>query len=139
MKIPSVFDILCLVLALVVWQTKAITVVSSNSMAPTFERGAMLFGLPFAHADKGDIIIFKNKDANIVHRVISNDNGCYVTQGDANYLPDSMWLYKGCIKDDVVKVMAWVPFAGYPALFFQSLPIWAQCLIGAFLIFFLGD
>lgn len=61
------------------------------SMVPTFRTGQLLYVRPNADAIKpGDIVVFKKNEKYVVHRVVGNKNGNYITRGDNNLLVDNV-------------------------------------------------
>ena len=82
------------------------TVVVSNSMYPTFERGDMvLVQTIFVEPEKGDIIMFIREDVNlpVTHRVLDVKDGLVYTGGDASG-PDSTPIPKEKIVGEVVTI-----------------------------------
>ena len=79
---------------------------NSSSMSPTFDCNDTLIGYPpLIRKDIkiGDIIWFKTKEGDIVHRVIGTDyKACYITKGDNNLIPDN---YTPCFYDIKFKIV----------------------------------
>lgn len=60
-------------------------IVLSNSMKPTFEKDDLLLVREKAkHPQIGDIVIYKNEESLVVHRVVAYEDGIVTTKGDAN-------------------------------------------------------
>ena len=72
--------------------------------------------------EEGDIIVFKEQNKHVVHRVVdkSNINGetRYYTKGDANSEADLGYITDGDIKGVVVMKL---PYFGYPTLWLRDL------------------
>jgi signal peptidase len=63
--------------------------IQGNSMAPTIETGDLTFISRPDHIEVGDIAVFQLNGSIVTHRVVAiEDDGSYVTQGDANPSPD---------------------------------------------------
>jgi signal peptidase I len=60
----------------------------TGSMVPTYSGGEEVLLIQTNNADIGDVIVFEKDDRLVVHRVIFEFNGCYITKGDAVWLPD---------------------------------------------------
>lgn len=86
--------------------------VMSGSMEPAFHTGSVVF-IDEKQADRvevGDAIAFRSGDAYITHRIVSEDNGSFVTKGDGNECEDP-WRVS---REDVVgKVVLSIPMVGY--------------------------
>ena len=112
-----------------------IFVVSSGSMIPKVNPGSLIITQPQQKYYSGQIISFKvanhffNSSLNnlvqqplvITHRVISRVNTGnhhqYITQGDANHLPDRFMVHHA---DVIGKVILTVPFLGSCLLWIYS-------------------
>ncbi|MCH5156511.1 MAG: signal peptidase I [Clostridiales bacterium] len=94
-------------------------VVQSGSMEPTLYKYDLVFAKKVTEDEiqTGDILVFKRDGTKYVHRLISCDNGVYVTQGDANNISDEPITYAD-IEGKVVKTWAKV---GVAVQFFQSI------------------
>ncbi len=82
------------------------TVVVSNSMYPTFERGDMvLVQSIFVDPKEGDIVMFMRDDVKlpVTHRVLKVEDGLVYTGGDASG-PDSTPVPKSKIIGEVVTI-----------------------------------
>jgi signal peptidase I len=97
-------------------------VVITGSMTGAIDRGSVVFMKKLRTQDiyetvkEGDVIHFKNRDMEMIHRVIEfkhNPDGerFYVTQGDANPVPDTEWVSAEQITG-ISK--AHLPYVGYP-------------------------
>lgn len=69
---------------------RQVLAVTSGSMHPTFNTGALVIDKPATEAPKvGDIVSYRAGDLLITHRVIAaHPDGTYTTQGDANPIAD---------------------------------------------------
>lgn len=96
-----------------------ITAIASDSMHPTFSKGAGVITLKIEEEDlkEGDIISFTYDNKQVVHRIDSievNDNEIrYYTKGDANSSIDEGYITYKDIKN---KVIFSIPLIGYPAI-----------------------
>lgn len=79
---------------------------NSNSMHPTFNCNDTLIGIePTSRKEIeiGDIIWYKGKDGDIIHKVKEMDyKGCYVTKGDNNEVEDD---FTPCFYDIRFKII----------------------------------
>ena len=94
-------------------------VVQSGSMEPTLYKYDLVFAKRVSENEiqKDDIVVYKRNGVKYVHRVVSCENGAYVTQGDANNVPDEPITYAD-IEGKVVK--SWSKIGGV-VQFFQSI------------------
>lgn len=94
-------------------------VVQSGSMEPTLYKYDLVFAKQVAEEEihTGDILVFKRDGIKYVHRLISYENGVYVTQGDANNIADDPITFEN-IEGKVVST--W-PKVGGAVQFFQSI------------------
>ena len=60
----------------------------TGSMVPTYNGGEKVLLMTTNHAETGDVIVFERNGSLIVHRVVFEFYGCYVTKGDATWMPD---------------------------------------------------
>lgn len=126
-----------------------IVVVSSDSMAPLFHRGDLLFVrhnsafLPARNLSVGDIVMFDVKrPVPIVHRVSKILNQTVLTKGDNN-LVDDRWMYPngrrtlefGDIRGTIYGVL---PYLGMASVWIHEYPMLKLMLVlfGAYLTFF---
>ncbi len=112
------------------WGVKVFNV-QSGSMEPKLPTGSIVFTLPAASYNGGDIITFKSdKDRKVkrpkyttTHRVVRpvkvKGETYYVTKGDANAVPDSEKVKKDLV---LGKVVFSIPLIGYPVNFAKTLP-----------------
>jgi len=79
---------------------------NSNSMYPTFQcNDTLIMRKPMSRKDIeiGDVIWFKGKNMDIIHRVVETDyTGCYVTRGDNNEIEDD---FTPCYYDIKFKIV----------------------------------
>ena len=70
-------------------------VVQSGSMEPTLYKNDLVFAKRVSEDEiqTGDILVFKRNGIKYVHRLVSCENGIYVTQGDANNIADEPITY----------------------------------------------
>lgn len=97
--------------------------IASGSMNPIFDRGAVVIvDQKYKKIKKGDIIAFKAENKVVVHRVIKKINSkkesYYYTKGDANNYQDN---YEIKNKDIIGTVKFYIPFLGYPTIWFSEL------------------
>ena len=96
-----------------------ITAIASDSMHPTFSKGAGVITLKIEEEDlkEGDIISFAYDNKIVVHRIdsIVEEDGeiRYITKGDANSSIDEGYVTYKDIKN---KVILSIPLIGYPAI-----------------------
>ena len=94
-------------------------VVQSGSMEPTLYKNDLVFAKKVGEDElqTGDIVVFRRDGIKYVHRLISCENGVFITQGDANTIADAPITF-----DDIEgKVVAtWAKIGGV-VQFFQSI------------------
>jgi signal peptidase I len=62
---------------------------TGSSMQPTFKPGQLLYVRPDVEDIKpGDVLVYKQKERYIVHRVLDLDNDTFITRGDNNARAD---------------------------------------------------
>lgn len=101
-----------------------ITAIASNSMSPSFSKGAAVITIKVKDntLKEGDIITFNKQNKRIIHRIkrieVINEEKRYYTQGDANRKLD-----KGYITSDDIenKVVVSIPLIGYPSIILHEL------------------
>ena len=97
----------------------SIIAIASNSMSPTFDKGAVVVTLKVdgKPVNKGDIISFYRDNKQIIHRVNSIiDDGevvRYYTKGDANKSLDKDFITYEEINH---KIIFSIPLIGYPSI-----------------------
>lgn len=86
-----------------------IAVVLSGSMEPALRVDDLILVRRQAHYSVGDIVVYQTDGELIVHRILSADGEDFVTQGDANNVPDEP------IAADAVQgtVVCRIPAAGW--------------------------
>jgi len=95
----------------------------SGSMRPTFDVGdmALLQKVPVASIKSGDIIEYLTAQAPVIHRVIStkNINGqtFFLTQGDANSVPDSQLVSTAQVRGKLLMV---IPTIGWFSIYMKE-------------------
>ncbi|GEM_PF-4460166 len=99
-----------------------IVVVTSESMEPTLKVGDLVF-LTHDEPSIGDVIVYKHGNIYIIHRLIGEKDGKYVTKGDnpaTNPSPDPRDVYP----EDVVGVAkVRVPYLGYLVIIIRKYPV----------------
>lgn len=96
------------------------TVVVSGSMLPSIQINSLniIHNTPYDDIALGDIIVYRDesRDINILHRVIdittdNYGNKAFITKGDANSMPDNIYVTKDLYEGEVVKTLNWLaPF-----------------------------
>lgn len=118
-KIIGTIAVLALVIVVLGITPVGITAIASNSMHPTFSKGAGVITLKTDEKDlkEGDIISFNKGNKTIVHRIdsieISDNETRYYTKGDANTTIDEGYITYDDIEN---KIIASVPLIGYPTV-----------------------
>lgn len=65
--------------------------VLSGSMEPVIATGGMVFtDTADRRPEEGDIITYRLNGTMVTHRVVRQENGCYITKGDANQGEDTI-------------------------------------------------
>lgn len=112
-----------LIIALIsgVFRYNAIAIVS-NSMVPTFQRGSVvvyekLDKEDLINIEKNDIIIFKNDNKILVHRVVDilkySNKIEFITKGDNNEAKDD---FRTPDSDVIGEYITSIPYIGYPSV-----------------------
>ncbi len=87
--------------------------VTSDSMAPTLNRGDLFLINPLAEAKPDDIIVFNLNGHWTVHRVVAETDGGYITKGDHNIATDQQGGSTSVVKREsvagVVPVLLGIP------------------------------
>ena len=99
--------------------------IMSNSMVPTFSRGATVISVEIKDTSKlqiGDILYYQSENGEIIHRIVDikeNEDGklIFQTKGDNNSSPDTKWVEKEQI---IGKVKVYIPYLGYPSVWFSE-------------------
>lgn len=93
-------------------------VVLSGSMQPTLPVGSVIYTQHRTLYQKGDIIAFKRGDVNVTHRIIKiNEDGTFVTQGDANNAADN----KTVASSDILgRETFFLPYVGRAIVFLKT-------------------
>lgn len=68
---------------------KSILVVTTESMKPTINAGDLIIISSSNEYNKNDIVTFVDEDICVTHRIIKNENGMFITMGDANNIADN--------------------------------------------------
>lgn len=92
-------------------------IVLSGSMEPEFSAGDMIVIHREHDYQKGDIITYAENGAAVTHRIVESTAEGYITQGDANNVPDQNPVAREQVYGKVVFV---IPGAGNMVLFFRS-------------------
>lgn len=90
--------------------------VQSGSMEPVLKTGSIIFTKKPDTIVPGDIVTFQKCDMTVTHRVLCEENGIYITKGDANKRKDAGIVLKSQMKGKVMKLPGdryCVPYAGY--------------------------
>ena len=101
-----------------------LTAIASNSMYPTFSKGAAVITLKVNNEKlkKGDIISFTSKNKNIIHRIekieVVEEETRYYTKGDANTTVDYGYILSNNINS---KIIFSIPLLGYPSIIFNEI------------------
>lgn len=118
-KLIGATVVLVLVLFVLGVMPVGITAIASDSMHPTFSKGAGVITLKVSEnkLKKGDIISFRHQNKTIVHRIDSiekfEDETRYYTKGDANSSIDDGYITYDAIEN---KIIASIPLIGYPSI-----------------------
>ena len=93
-------------------------IIRSGSMEPTIKTGSAAVIRREDRYTVGDIITFVEKDRGLVtHRIVKEENGVFLTQGDANNAEDMDPVPAKNIRG---KVVFSLPYAGYVIAFLQT-------------------
>lgn len=122
--------ILCVIVALIImlvsckFRYGALTI-GSGSMTGTINKGDIIIYEKYESEDTiktGDIIVFKEEDIQVVHRIIDQkdvgDEIRYYTKGDANVQEDDGYRER---KNIIGKVRARIPYIGYLTLWVNDI------------------
>lgn len=110
-------------------------IVISGSMSDTIEVNDYIICLDVNDYDVGDIVTYKNERGSLItHRIVSETDAGFITQGDANNTPDSEPVSQS---DIVGKVVITIPKLGAFIEFMQT-PLGLMCIVFAgFIILYL--
>ena len=91
----------------------SVSYVPTNSMENEIMAGdyVLFKETTFGEVDVDDIIVYKSEKLNgqyIIHRVIEEHDGYFITQGDNNYIPDEEHITANMIVGKYVKVVNFV-------------------------------
>lgn len=115
-----IFVLLCLVLAVNLWLIGARlllhqelpkifgysqAVVISGSMEPAFSAGDMVIFKDRDSYEAGDVVIFRQGGAFVTHRIAREQDGAFITKGDANNTEDSEPLPPENIEGELVFII----------------------------------
>ena len=99
-----------------------LVVVSSESMEPTLKVGDIVV---LSHRDPqiGDVIVYQHGDILIIHRLVGEEQGYYITKGDnyeTNKYPDPRKVSPSDVRG--VAILR-IPYLGYLALRIREYPV----------------
>lgn len=77
-------------------------VVLSGSMEPVFSAGDLLIYFETKDYEIDDIVIFLSGGAFVTHRIIGEEDGYFITQGDANNVEDKELLNPENIEGEMI-------------------------------------
>lgn len=80
-------------------------IVLSGSMEPAFSAGDMLIFEEAPRYAVRDVVIFRQDDAFVTHRIVREENGGFVTQGDANNAADKALVEPSRIEGRMIAVI----------------------------------
>ena len=66
----------------------AVYCIMSGSMEPVIHTGSLVYAEPSPTYCRGDIITYYSGKTAFTHRIVDIQNGCFITKGDANPVPD---------------------------------------------------
>ncbi len=93
------------------------SIVLSGSMEPAFSAGDLLIFREEQSYAPGDVVIFQTPDGALVtHRILREEEGGYVTMGDANNTEDGLQPYAS-IRGRMVAIL---PSVGHALLFLRT-------------------
>lgn len=103
--------------------------VLSGSMEPVIDTGGMVFtNTADRQPQEGDIITYRLNGNLVTHRVVRQENGCYITKGDANQGEDAIPVLPSRI---VGTVCFSLPILGFVVSYLQERTV-AALLAAAF-------
>lgn len=103
-------------------------VVQSGSMEPVIQTGGLVWiDTKDKDVQVGDVVGYKvADDTYVTHRIISEEDGLYITKGDANEAQDLKPVHPEQIMGSVAHIgpyLLTIPYAGYFLSTIQSKPI----------------
>lgn len=99
----------------------------SGSMEPVFSPGDLIIYRESASYQVGDVILFRQEESLITHRIVGEHEGQFLTKGDANNTTDKEMASYESILGKMVLVL---PHAGSVILFLRS-PFGILILLGS--------
>lgn len=97
--------------------------VLTNSMKPSLSAGSLIVIQKYPQYKKGDVVTFNKGDVEITHRIVAikknRTNTLYQTKGDANTVPDNVYISQNNVLGKVIFVL---PFIGRIAQFLKTVP-----------------
>ncbi len=99
--------------------------VLSGSMEPEISKGDLLIIREVDELNENDIVVFEDKSALVVHRIIGMQGDKIITKGDANNVADEP-IEKSLVRGEV---LFWIPFVGTMIDFLKT-PIGIILVIG---------
>ncbi len=126
-QIPGVLLILFIVAFIAGFLPVKPVAVMSNSMVPTFSRGAVVISVKTNQKDLsklkvGDILHYKSEKGEVIHRIVEiqkDKDGKFLfkTKGDNNNTPDAHLVEEEQV---IGKVTIYIPYIGYPSVWFSE-------------------
>lgn len=107
------------------------SVVLSGSMEPVLSVNDLVFVLESDHYDVGDIVVYQDGSALVIHRIISVDGDEIITMGEANTAPDEP-ITVSAIKG---KAIGHIPFVGAVVRFLKTTIGTVLLIIAAIVLF----
>ena len=101
-------------------------VVLSGSMEPALSVDDLILVREQDHYGVGDVVVYQDGDILVVHRIVEENGGTAVTQGDANNVPDAP-IETSLIRGRVVLT---IPYAGIAVRFIRT-PLGIICILAA--------
>lgn len=112
--------VLILILTFLTGHLPAVPVlIGSGSMEPEISVGdiVILYHTAVETLEPGDIIAYRDSSCTVVHRIVAEEGGSFITQGDANNVSDLHPVMSGQIQG---KVLCTIPFVGRPILWLRE-------------------
>lgn len=101
-SVGALYIVSLLTLRLVGYDT---TIVMSDSMSPLLQTGDVVLVQQRTEYRVGDIIQFRRGDVLYLHRIVAKTKSGYLTQGDANPIPDRQNVVKSDIQGSAIGVL----------------------------------